>query len=123
MTARRKHQAFVISPMRGIAPEYESGIAAQVEALEREWDRVYWPARDTDQRPISGLPECEANRKAMRKSAMVYVMWDGKSQGVLFDLGMAWAMGKPIQVVTGYMPPLSRGKSFQNMIYAWEFER
>jgi hypothetical protein len=44
-------------------------------------------------------------------------MWDGVSQGCLFDLGMAFAMNKHITIIS--IPELSNGKSFQNMVKAY----
>ena len=48
------------------------------------------------------------------------MIWDGKSQGVMFDLGVAFALKKPIQTIEGCMPAPTAGKSLQNMIFAWE---
>lgn len=48
---------------------------------------------------------------------MVFVIWDGKSQGCLFDLGMAFAMHKPVGVIA--LPGPTEEKSFQNMIRDW----
>jgi hypothetical protein len=116
-----KRQAFVIAPIRNTTDKYQNGIAAQIASLEKDYD-VYWPARDTDQRPITGIPECKQNLAAMKKAHVVFVMWDGISHGVIFDLGMAFAMKKNIQPIVGYMPSVSQGKSIQNLIYSWSNE-
>lgn len=111
---------FLICPVRNVLPEYKDGIDAQVTQLEQQGHKVYYPARDTNQDDPTGLNICNQNRQAIENADVIYVIWDGKSQGVLFDLGMAFAMKKKIRTITGYMPSMSNGKSFQNMIYAWE---
>lgn len=49
---------------------------------------------------------------------MVFVVWDGKSKGCLFDLGIAFAMDKPVRVVE--LPPDTEERSLQKMVRAWE---
>lgn len=114
---------FLACPVRGVSPEYRAGLDAQVGSLEQEGHTVYYPPRDTDQADPVGLSICEQNREGIMVADVVYVAWDGNSQGTMFDLGMAFALRKPVYVLTGYMPPMTKGKSFQNMIYAWEEER
>ena len=111
---------FLICPVRKIVSSFwDDEIEAQVMHLQNEGHTVYYPARDTNQ-GRSARCICQDNRRAMEKADVVYVAWDGESQGVLFDLGMAFAMGKPLAVLTGMMPNMTPGKSFQNLCYGWE---
>lgn len=48
---------------------------------------------------------------------IVHVVWDGQSQGCLFDLGVAFALGKALRPIE--LPAATEGKSFQNMMRAW----
>ena len=105
---------FLICPVRGHSPEETRVIVSQLEA--DGWT-VHWPQRDTDQSDSVGLQICSDNRAAISKADAVHVIWDGKSQGVLFDLGMAFALGK--RVVPISLPDPTDGKSFQNMVRAW----
>lgn len=111
---------FLACPVRGISSEYRDSTEAQVKLLESRGHQVYYPQRDTNQQDSTGLQICFDNRKAIEGADVVYVIWDGESQGVLFDLGMAFALGKPVRPITGYMPATTKGKSFQNMVFAWE---
>lgn len=111
---------FLACPVRGINNEYRQGIEAQVKFLESQGHVVHYPPRDTNQQDPTGFQICFDNRKAIETADVVYVIWDGKSQGVLFDLGIAFALRKPIRTAIGYMPAVTNGKSFQNMIFAWE---
>jgi len=110
-------KTFLICPVRGHdAAKWESF----VDELERRGWEVYWPPRDTIQDDPTGLSICRKNREAIQGADAVHVIWDGKSQGVLFDLGMAFALGKKIAVIA--LPEATEGKSFQNMVRAWAEE-
>jgi len=113
---------FLICPVRGIDEAYKEAIENQVSFLESQGNEVYYPARDTNQNDPIGLRICQDNREAISNADEVHIIWDGKSTGSLFDLGMAFAMNKPIKTVIGYFPNSTNGKSFPNMIYAWEEE-
>lgn len=107
-------RTFLICPVRGHDPEETRKI---VEHLEGAGWLVHWPPRDTDQEDPTGLRICADNRRAILEAHAVHVIWDGQSQGCLFDLGMAFAYGKPVYWID--LPVASEGKSFQNMIRAW----
>ena len=79
---------------------------------------MHWPYRDTEQvDPTGGLRICEDNMDAIAEADVVHLIWDGKSKGCLFDLGMAFAMAK--KIIPLVLPPLTNEKSFQNM--AWRY--
>jgi len=67
------------------------------EKLRAEGHEVYVPGvqtkQDTDEFTIAS-----ANRAAMSKADEVRIIWDGTSHGVIFDLGMAFAMKKPLKL-------------------------
>jgi nucleoside 2-deoxyribosyltransferase len=107
-------KTFLICPVRGHSPEETQEIVA---SLEREGWGVHWPPRDTDQADPTGLRICADNRRAIAQADAVHVVWDGQSQGCLFDLGMAFAMGK--RIIPIRLPDLTDGKSFQNMVTEW----
>lgn len=107
-------KTFLISPVRGQSPD---AWAAHVAALEAEGYAVHWPHRDTNQDDAIGLRICHDNAAAIEQADVVHVIWDGASQGCLFDLGMAFALGK--KVIPVLLPDATSGKSFQNMVRAW----
>lgn len=51
----------------------------------------------------------------------MFIVWDGKSKGSLFDAGVAFALAKEIECLS--LPEPSDGKSFQNMMREWEKKR
>lgn len=64
--------------------------------LEKELgEPCYVPGRDTEQ--TQGDHILKQNLEGMLRSDIVYVIWDGQSQGTLFDMGMAYALGIPIK--------------------------
>lgn len=107
-------KSFLICPVRGIDPETAR---AFVDQIESEGYSLHWPPRDTKQDDPIGLRICVDNFRAIIAADVVHVIWDGKSQGCLFDLGMAFALDKVIIPLS--LPDATDGKSFQNMIRAW----
>ena len=108
---------FLIHPVRGHVP---ADTAQTVFDLVGEGFDVYWPIRDTNQDDAVGLNICRHNRSGIDSADVVGVIWDGLSKGCLFDLGMAFAMRKPILIIK--VPSSTEGKSFQNMMRAWAKE-
>lgn len=106
--------SFLICPVRGKDP---ATYATIVTRLESEGYKVHWPPRDTDQVDDSGYRICCDNAAAIAASDVVHVIWNGESQGCLFDLGVAFGLHKHIIPIE--LPPASEGKSFQNMIRIW----
>lgn len=108
---------FLISPVRGISEGDRSAIGAYVAALE-EKHTVYWPLRDTPQDDPVGVQICRDNRKAIEEADEVWLWWDRDSKGSIFDLGMAWALRKPLRLVR--QPGPTPGKSFDNLLLYWQ---
>lgn len=107
-------KTFLICPVRG----HDSFEAFDVVSeLEMSGWEVHWPPRDTNQEDDTGYGICRENFDAIKASDVVHFIWDGKSQGCLFDLGMAFALNK--SVVPLDMPQLTEEKSFQNMVNEW----
>lgn len=107
-------KSFLICPVRGKSPEETRDIVNQ---LEQDGHIVHWPHRDTDQSDPIGLRICRDNLAAIKGADVVHVVWDGNSQGCLFDLGMAFSLNKKIIPIS--LPDETPHKSFQNMVREW----
>jgi len=107
-------KTFLICPVRGYDPAEFQSI---VDKLESEGWQVHYPPRDTEQDDPTGYNICEQNFLAIKRSDAIHIIWDGKSQGCLFDLGMAFALAKKIIPIS--LPEQTEGKSFQNMVMQW----
>lgn len=112
-------KAFLICPVRGHSADESRHIVKALE--EKGWD-VHFPFDDTNQEDPTGYCICCDNFEAIYHADRVFIIWDGKSQGCLFDAGMAFALdrlfGKPITVIE--LPELRGKKSYQDMITDWE---
>lgn len=76
------------------------------QALDLEMSlavECYIPGRDTPQ--THGDEILPINLNALKNCGKdVYVIWDGDSHGTMFDMGMAYALGKdiyPVELVQG----------------------
>jgi len=71
--------------------------SALADKLRAEGHEAYVPGVQTEQ-DTDVLTISKVNREAMRKADEVKIIWDGTSHGVIFDLGMAFAMEKKIEL-------------------------
>jgi len=118
-------KVFVIAPVRNISQDFKNRVEAFINSLETKYDKeqlnIHYPLRDTDQEDqTGGYIICSDNLKALKEADIICVSWDGKSQGCLFDLGMAFALDKPIFIIPDCFPERTGGKSFANMVRYWE---
>lgn len=107
---------FLICPVRGITDEEKLAIEKYVLDLEAAGNQVHWPLRDTDQNDPVGWRICQANRQAIKNADEVHIWWNGKSQGSLFDFGMAFALKKKIVLVNLNSVQRTPQKSFNNVL-------
>lgn len=115
-------RVFIICPVRNITEETERAIREYVEKLEKAGHNVHWPPRDTNQNDSIGLNICEQNREAIFFADEVHIWFDLKSQGSLFDMGMAFAylrsMRKKIVIINRKELKFTLHKSFENVFLA-----
>lgn len=108
-------KVFLICPVRNADATVTARIKKYVEGLEAAGYKVHWPARDTKQ-DEGAVRICDANRIAMQAVDEVHVWWDPKSEGSVFDLGMAFATLNRIRIAN--RPEVNRTpeKSFTNLL-------
>lgn len=92
-------------------------VAEAVEKLEADGWEVYWPSRDNGHEGIDGWEVNGENAAQMAQCDFVHIMWDGKASGLLFGLGMAFALQKSIKVIQ--VPDQTTWQSFQNLVHRW----
>ena len=109
-------QIFLICPVRGITDEEKNAIVRYVLNLVRSGHMVHWPPRDTDQNDSVGLRICQDNRQAIEEAEEIHVWWNEKSQGSLFDFGMAFALRKKIVLVNFDSVRQTPRKSFNSVL-------
>lgn len=108
---------FIICPVRIATPECKDRLENYTATLERQGHTVHLPHRDTDQ-TASAYQICAQNMAAITFADEVHIFYLPESQGIHFDLGVAFANNKKIRVIETV--DLTIGKSFQNMIDHWQ---
>jgi hypothetical protein len=115
----KKYDIFLICPVRNATDDQKALMEAYITSLEHQGKKVYYPNRDTNQVDPIGYRICKDNKKAIKQSKEIHIFWDKDSQGSLFDLGMAFAMGKPLTIVNLENLQPTPTKSFVNMVLCW----
>ncbi len=112
---------YVICPIRN-ATETDLEFAAEyVRKLESHGMTVHYPPRDSDQTEDGvGLKVNEANRKALFSADEIHVIWDSRSYGSHFDLGMAFMLRAIRECPIVVVRPVERTlqKSYTNVLLA-----
>ena len=114
-------KVYVICPVRNATKEDLEFAAGYVKKLESQGATVHYPPRDSDQTEDGvGLKVNETNRRALLSADEVHVMWDPKSFGSHFDLGMVFMIQAlrecPVVLVRPVEP--TPHKSYTNVLLA-----
>lgn len=107
---------FLICPVRRTNTKVQESIEQIIETAALSGISVYWPYQDTDQTG-NGTSICEQNRQAIIDADEVWIWYDPDSQGSLFDLGIAWGLGKKLWIVNEV--ETTPEKSFANVLVDW----
>jgi len=94
-----------------------------VSKLEKEGHQVHFPPRDTNQvDPLKGWNICKDNKRAIEDADEIHIIYNPKSQGVHFDMGVAFALSKKVKLINinEWPEEKAKSKSFLNMIEVWE---
>ena len=110
---------FLICPVRKAEKETLDKIHEYVENLKGQGYSVYWPYTDTNQDDPIGTRICADNRAGIESADEVHIWWRDDSMGSLFDLGMAWALRKPLLIANKEGVEPTESKSFQNVLLNW----
>ena len=111
---------FLICPVRNATEMQRRMMQDYLTAATASGHKVYYPATDTDQNDPLGYRICTDNKNAIAQADEVVIFWDKQSQGSLFDLGMAFALNKPLTIINLDPVEKTEGKSFSNMISEWQ---
>jgi nucleoside 2-deoxyribosyltransferase len=87
---------------------YQEKMKEHKEEMEKQGNTVKVPAFDN----LSGTEYqiCDYNRRIIEWADEVHVLWDSRSIGTVFDLGMCFALQKKIVIV--YL----QSKTFRNFV-------
>jgi len=125
---RRTEKVFLICPVRLATEETKKKLEEYVELLEGHGIKVHLPHRDTNQ-DNTGLGICTENMRAIQNADEVHIFYNAESQGIHFDMGVAFALRKPIKCVElpegdsdAYVNKPGK-KEFPRMLVEWETYR
>lgn len=108
-----------ICPVRGVTDEQQKEIDNYAAQLVAEGHTVHNPKYAVDQDDETGMGICAGHLNSMLTANRVDVFWDVTSKGSHFDIGMAFALNKPIKVVKIYQPD-TEGKSYLKVLQVME---
>ena len=112
---------YLICPVRLADEETQQELAEYVETLENQGHQVYYPRRDTDE-SLDDLRINLANRSGVRWADEVHIYYMSESQGIHFDMGMAFMADKPLYIVKTVSTTDSYAKSYPKMLVQWQEE-
>ncbi|MFO8066555.1 MAG: hypothetical protein R6U11_03135 [Bacteroidales bacterium] len=99
--------------------QYKDKMLEYAAKMEFRGHQVCLPVLD-DSKFKNTLKILETNRKRMQWADEVHMFYDGKSQGTVFDFGMAFAMGKPLQVIYMNDKSIVDGMKEYALLFKWE---
>ena len=108
---------FIIGPVRKVTERQQREMDCYVAELESRGHTAHLPARDTKQ-DATGLEICQQNLWAIEDADEVHIRYAPTSRGVHFDIGMAFALHKTIQLMPGLVK-IPVGKNFARMLQEW----
>lgn len=120
---------FLICPVRNASKAQIENLKKYKETLAIDGHEVFYPADDNpyENTDSIGYIICGTNKKAIAGSDEVHIFWDKTSSGSLFDLGVAFALNKPLKIVNIEEVLMEEnkieGKSFSKMILEWNSRR
>lgn len=93
-------------------------VKAYAQLMRRRGWKLFCPWLHAPQDDPTGIEIVKAEHAAMLRSDRVVVYRDVNSKGSHFDLGMTFALGKPILLI-GAAQKDKKGKSYLKVIRRW----
>jgi len=89
----------IICPVRGVTDKQQWEIDNYCDNLEKEGHVVHNPKYAVNQSDPTGYNICQGHYSSMVLADRVDIFWISESKGSHFDLGMAFALRKPLKLV------------------------
>jgi len=106
-----KMKVHLICPVRNVTEDQQKEIDNYCESLTQKGHEVHNPKYAVDQDDATGYGICKGHLDSMIQADLVAVFWDVNSKGSHFDLGMAFALNKRVELIKLYQPD-NEGKSY-----------
>ncbi len=97
---------------------YQHRMRMHEKSLIQEGNEVSLPAFDNFE-GMNELQVCTYNRSKIEWADEIHVIWDARSYGTIFDLGMCFALRKKVKII------YTNTKTFPNFLhqYAEEYKK
>ncbi|MCL5239489.1 MAG: nucleoside 2-deoxyribosyltransferase [Candidatus Marsarchaeota archaeon] len=92
-------RAYICCPVRDADKEQVAFLKGLALGMRFGEMNVHYPAENTDQIDDRGIDICRQNGYAIKEADMVFLVYDPTSKGTRFDLGIAFALDKPLTLV------------------------
>jgi len=113
---------YAICPVRNATEKQLRMMQEVVDQVREQGHHVHYPPTDVDQNCPTGLTICAAHLKAMRECDAVLLFYAESSGGSKFDLGMAYALDKPV-IPLAALEDVPPGKSYWSVFNTLHVQR
>ncbi len=120
-TNPQDNKIFLICPVRNATKEQLHNMENYIYAVKNAGYQIHAPHRDTVQQDIfGGYAICRQNAYAIATSKEVHIYYDKTSKGSMFDLGVAYYLNKPLQVLNSQNIKYSEDDFGDKLILNWQ---
>lgn len=113
---------FLICPVRNATPEQKKWIENFVEEKTKAGYSIHAPHLHTRQTDLfGGFAICKQNAEAVASSEEIDVYYDQSSTGSVFDLGVAYALEKPLVVLNKNEIEFRKEDSIDQIVNNWKY--
>ena len=118
----QKNKLFLICPVRGSSEETKTWIENYKTVMSHYGFNVHAPHLDTNQvDKFAGYAICRQNAEAIGKSQEVELLYNPSSNGSAFDLGVAYALRKPIRLLNDDSFVFNDDNVIDQIILRWPY--
>lgn len=114
---------FLICPVRNATSEQKQWIENFVQEKTNDGYTIHAPHLHTRQTDLfGGYAICTQNAQAVASSSEVDIYYDQNSTGSVFDLGVCYALGKPLKLLNGEEITLRDADSIDRIVKNWPYQ-
>ncbi|MBO4570147.1 MAG: hypothetical protein J5689_02915 [Clostridia bacterium] len=117
-----QNKIFLICPVRNATQEQKTWIENFVKEKYNNGYKIHAPHLHTRQTDLfGGYAICRQNAEAVASSQEVNIYYDQSSTGSVFDLGVAYALHKPLKVLNRDQITFNRNDLIDSIVESWPF--
>ena len=119
-----KNKIFLICPVRNATDEQRKWIENFVSEKTKKGYIIHAPHLHTKQTDLfGGYAICKQNGEAVASSSEIDMYYDQSSTGSVFDLGVAYALHKPLKVLNEEKITYDKNDSIDNIVKNWPYKQ